>query len=68
MNEKDRLGNSPIHINESPQATQALLDFGADIDALNNIGSTALDRAVLFKNIEKSALLVSRGARRKHER
>ena len=68
VNEKDRLGNSPIHINESPQATQALLDFGADIDALNNIGSTALDRAVLFKNIEKSALLVSRGARRKHER
>jgi hypothetical protein len=62
VNERDRLGNTPLHINEIPEAVRALLECGAMTDAKNNIGSTPLARAKAFKNLQKIALLVSHGA------
>jgi ankyrin repeat protein/L-ascorbate metabolism protein UlaG (beta-lactamase superfamily) len=48
--------------NRDPKVAQALIERGADVDATNDDGITALHRAALFSADEVAALLIDAGA------
>jgi ankyrin repeat protein len=60
------IGNSPLHIatrNNSTDVVKTLLDFGADPNAVNDKGFTALDEAIQNKNPETVKFLIESGAK-----
>lgn len=67
VNAKDRYGNTPLHYaarSKNVEAIRALLDAGADVDAVNDDGITPLREVLLRKPtiLEAVDLLLSRGA------
>ena len=51
-----------IHLAEDSQILKSLLENGAEIDAKDDVGCTALHYAVLTNDLEKAKLLIERGA------
>jgi ankyrin repeat protein len=65
INSVGGFGNTPLKIASvqgNVAVISALLDYGADINALNEDGCTALHHAVSQGHTEAAALLVKRGA------
>lgn len=67
VNGKDRYGNTPLHYAaraKNVEAMKALLDAGANIDAVNRDGVTPLRQLLLRKpdNLEAVELLLAHGA------
>ncbi len=60
------IGDSPLHVatrNNSTDVAKILLNFGADPNAINNKGFTAIDEAIQNKNLEILQLLIESGAK-----
>lgn len=60
------IGDSPLHVatrNNSTNVAKILLSFGADPNAINNKGFTAIDEAIQNKNPEILQLLIESGAK-----
>ena len=58
----DSEGDTPLHyaaFGKKPQSIKALLDFGADINAINHKGSSALHISVLVQDLESVQLLLA---------
>jgi hypothetical protein len=60
------IGDTPLHVavrNEAPFVTKKLLESGANPNAINGEGFTALDEAIQYKNFEIAKLLIDSGAK-----
>lgn len=55
-------GSTPLHLAESPEVVQTLLEFGAEINARNNLGQTPLHVAALQGNSNIVESLLKSGA------
>ena len=64
VNQVGTFGNRPIHIvsHRGPQVI-ALVDAGADVNAIGDLGTTALHEAVDQGHVEVVRFLVTHGAR-----
>lgn len=58
----DHLGNSPMHVANSPEVYQLLIDAGADINAQENEGWTPLMKAAMYGNRDQVEWLIANGA------
>ncbi len=59
-------GRRPLHlavVKRQRAAAETLLDLGADVNATDTAGLTALDQAALDANVEIAQFLIERGAR-----
>ncbi|KAL3291045.1 ankyrin repeat protein, partial [Colletotrichum asianum] len=66
VSSRDWCGNTPLHIavlRRSVPSVQALLDYRADPNLINDDGHTPLHRAVYMDHLEVVRLLLSAGAR-----
>jgi ankyrin repeat protein len=64
-NIRDQNGNTPLHIaciNGNKPAVTILLDYAADIDAINDEGQSPIYNAILIDDVDLVNLLVKKGA------
>ena len=62
LNEPDEEGDTPLHYgvySKKPQSIQTLLNFGADVNAVNAKGSSSLHLAVLVQDLPSVEMLLS---------
>ncbi|AWX56123.1 DUF4274 domain-containing protein [Brevibacillus brevis] len=66
INERDQRGRTPLMLfitnRMPPEAIQMLLDKGAELEAEDKLGDTALKKAVKFKQVEAVKRLLQQGA------